>query len=175
MVTIQAHSKNLQPEYCGKSSCLSGGKAAYFYASLSLLALGVGGMRGAMPALGADQFNAKDPVEAKALATFFNWLTLSSTAGAAIGVTAIVWVSMNKGWFWGFLISNVAAFIGYVVLAMGKPFYRIQPRGQSPFIRIAQVVKLSVKNRKLRVPESLDDLFENTDKVERIAHTKQFR
>ncbi|KAK4751105.1 hypothetical protein SAY87_004587 [Trapa incisa] len=175
MVTIQAHSKSLQPDYCGKSSCITGSKAAYFYTSLALLALGVGGMRGAMPALGADQFDAKDPVESKALATFFNWLTLSSTCGAAIGVTAIVWVSMNKGWFWGFFISTIAAFVGYVVLVMGRPFYRIRPPGQSPFVRIAQVVKLAVKNRKLRLPDSADDLFENTDKVERIAHTKQFR
>lgn len=175
MVTIQARLKSLQPEYCGKSSCISGGKAAYFYASLALLALGVGGMRGAMPALGADQFNAKDPVEAKALATFFNWLTLSSTAGAAIGVTAIVWVSMNKGWFWGFFISTVAALVGFVVLALGKPFYRIQPRGQSPFIRIAQVVNLAIKNRKLRIPRNPEDLFENTDEQDRIAHTEQFR
>ncbi|OWM62857.1 hypothetical protein CDL15_Pgr020151 [Punica granatum] len=176
MVTIQARSKHLQPDFCGagKSSCITGGKAVYFYVSLCLLALGVGGVKGALPALGADQFNAKDPVEAKALATFFNWLTLSTTVGAAIGVTAIVWVSMNRGWYWGFFISTVTAFIGFLVLAMGKPFYRIQPRGESPLIRIVQVMNLAIKNRKLTLPRSPDDLYENTDKAERIAHTGQF-
>lgn len=177
LVTIQAYSKDLQPKFCGKdkSSCIGGGKAVYFYVSLSLLAIGVGGVRGAMPALGADQFNAKDPVESKAMASFFNWLTFSITVGAAVGVTAIVWVSMNKAWYWGFFISTMAAFAGFIVLACGRPFYRIQPRGEGPLVRISQVVSLAFKNWKLPLPDNPEDLFENTDKGERIARTEQFR
>ncbi|KAI6684497.1 hypothetical protein NL676_030410 [Syzygium grande] len=181
MLTIEARSKHLHPDSCGKSSCIHGGTATYFYATLCLLALGYGGVRGAFPALGADQFDHRDPTGASALATFFNYLILSITAGATIGVTAIVWVSMNKGWHWGFLIATIASFVGFVVLAMGKPFYRLQRPGDSPLLRIWQVVLLAIKNRKLPLPENSADLYEISDKessvlaVVKIAHTDQFR
>ncbi|XP_030551740.2 protein NRT1/ PTR FAMILY 4.5-like isoform X2 [Rhodamnia argentea] len=181
MLTIEAHAKHLHPNKCGKSSCIHGGTAVYFYANLCLLAIGYGGVRGAFPALGADQFDQTDPVEAASLPTFFNYLVLCTTAGATFGVTAIVWVSMNKGWHWGFLISTIASTIGFVVLAVGKPFYRVQRHGESPVIRIWQVVLLAIKNRKLPLPENSADLFEMSDKassvlaVAKIAHTDQLR
>lgn len=110
-----------------------------FYTSLSLLALGTGGVRGCMTALGADQFDEKDPIEAKALASFFNWLLLSSTVGAIVGVTGVVWVSTQKAWHWGFFIITVASFVGFLTLALGKPFYRIRTPGDSPILRVFQV------------------------------------
>ncbi|KAI4378096.1 hypothetical protein MLD38_015630 [Melastoma candidum] len=60
MLTIEARSKQLQPDTCGKSSCLSGGKSLCFYVTLSLYALGTGGVRGSLPALVADQFDQRD-------------------------------------------------------------------------------------------------------------------
>lgn len=89
MLTIQAGLNNLHPDACGKSSCVKGGTAVMFYTSLCLLALGLGGVRGSMTAFGADQFDEKHPIEAKALASFFNWLLLSTTLGSVIGVTGV--------------------------------------------------------------------------------------
>ncbi|WRX24523.1 Proton-dependent oligopeptide transporter family - like 10 [Theobroma cacao] len=182
LVTIQAYSKDLHPTYCGKSSCIKGGMAVMLYASLALLALGSGGVKGALPALGGDQFDQKDPKEAKALARFFNWLLLSTTLGACIGVTGIVWVSTEKDWYWGFFISTVATFIGFVVLALGKPYYRLREPtpSDSPIIRIAQVIAVAIKNRRLALPENPDELFEMNEKEkvfreETISHTNQFR
>ncbi|GLT70297.1 hypothetical protein SLA2020_423870 [Shorea laevis] len=180
LVTVQASSDHLQPNPCGKSNCLKGGTAFMFYISLCMLALGTGGVRGSLTALGGDQFDQKDPKEAKALSSFFNWLMLSTTLGAAVGVTAIVWVSMNKHWYWGFFMSTVAAFVGFVFLASGKPFYRLRAPGDSPIIRIAQVIVVAIKNRKLALPESPDELYEINDKETissdpKIAHTNQFR
>ncbi|KAF3454752.1 hypothetical protein FNV43_RR05200 [Rhamnella rubrinervis] len=179
LVTVQASSHEFQPP-CGKSNCLKGGIKFMFYLSLCLLALGSGGVRGALPALGADQFDHKDPKEAKAIASFFNWLTLSTTFGAAIGVVVIVWVSINVSWFWGFFISTVATFLGFVVFAIGKPFYRLQALGDSPLLRIIQVIVMAIENRGLSLPDSSDELYETNEKdsvstEEKIAHTKQFR
>ncbi|OMO86197.1 Proton-dependent oligopeptide transporter family [Corchorus capsularis] len=182
LVTIQAYSKDLHPPYCGKSSCIKGNIAVMFYASLSLIALGAGGVKGALPALGGDQFDQKDPKEAKALARFFNWLLLSTILGACVGVTGIVYVSTEKHyWYWGFFISTVAAFIGFLVLAFGKPFYRLrQPTpADSPIIRIAQVIVAAIKNRRLALPENPDELYHINEKEkgfreEIISHTNQF-
>ncbi|KZV14209.1 hypothetical protein F511_44202 [Dorcoceras hygrometricum] len=107
MMTIQAHDDNLLPKPCGKSSCIRGGIAVYFYTSLCFLALGIGGVKGSLPALGADQFDAKNPKEAKGLASYFNWLLLSSVVGSSIGVTVIVWFATNKNnenWWKDFLL-----------------------------------------------------------------------
>ncbi|KAL8119021.1 hypothetical protein AgCh_016500 [Apium graveolens] len=71
LLTIQAYSDNLQPDACGaeKSSCIIGVDALMFYVSLCLMALGAGGLKGSLPALGADQFDAKDPKGAQSLAS----------------------------------------------------------------------------------------------------------
>ena len=110
-----------------------------FYFSLYLLALGSGGVRGSLPPLGADQFDRRDPKEAKALATFFNWYLLSVTIGASVGVTAIVYYSTTISWYKGFLVSTVAAFLGFVILVLGKPYYRLRAGRESPLLRIFQV------------------------------------
>ncbi|KAK2634666.1 hypothetical protein Ddye_029458 [Dipteronia dyeriana] len=181
LLTVQAHEKNLHPIlFCGKESCLEGGIAVMFYTSLSLLALGSGGVRGSLPPLGADQFDQKNPKEANALASFFNYMLLSVTLGAVIGVTVIVYVSTVKSWFWGFFISTVTASLGFIVLAIGKPFYRIQPLSRSPLVRIAQVIVVAFNNRKISIPENPEELYEinETYRVspeERILHTNQFR
>jgi peptide/histidine transporter 3/4 len=92
-----------------------------------------------MTALGADQFEEKDPNEAKALTRLFNLLLLSLILGAITSVTGVVWVSTQRAWYWGFLIITIASSIGFVTLALGKSFYRIKTPGDSPTIRIAQV------------------------------------
>ncbi|CAA2986099.1 NRT1 PTR FAMILY -like isoform X1 [Olea europaea subsp. europaea] len=183
LMTIQAHDEKLQPVPRGKSSGMTGRPAVMFYASLCLLALGSGGVRGALPALGADQFDKKDPKEAKGLASYFNWLLLGSVSGALIGVTVIVYISTNKNnnnWWKGFLITLVSTVVGFIILAIGKPFYRIQVPGESPLVRIAQVIVVAIKNRKLPPPESPSELYEINEKEsastdDKIAHTEQFR
>ncbi|XP_057493517.1 protein NRT1/ PTR FAMILY 4.5-like [Actinidia eriantha] len=180
IMTIQAHDQRLLPNPCGKSSCVSGGKAAILYGSLCLLALGSGGVKGALPPLGADQFDKRDPREAKALASYFNYLLFSTTIGAAVGVTVVVWVSMNIGWWLGFLICTVVTAIGFLVLGLGKPFYRLQPPGESAILRIVQVIVVSFKNRKMSLPKNAEELYEINEKEslsqeEKISHTNQFR
>ncbi|XP_075494352.1 protein NRT1/ PTR FAMILY 4.5-like [Primulina tabacum] len=185
MMTYQAHNPNLLPkEPCSKAvTGLEGGMGFYFYSSLCLLAVGVGGVRGALPALGADQFDARDPKEAKGLASYFNWLMLSTVSGALLGVTVIVWVATNpnnKNWWIGFLITTTGAFLGYTCLAFGSPFYRIQVPGGSPLVRIAEVIVVATKNRGLSPPESHSELYEINEKdaefaEAKIAHTEQFR
>ncbi|XP_022728732.1 protein NRT1/ PTR FAMILY 4.5-like [Durio zibethinus] len=178
LLTIQAYSKDLRPDLTCQKDCVKGGIALMFYGSLSLLAIGAGGVKGALPALGADQFDSKDPKGAKQLGTYFNWYMLSTTFGAAIGVSFVVWVSMNEAWYWGFFMGTMGAIIGFIAIALGKPFYRYVPLGSSPLLRVVQVIVVAVKNRRLSLPEDSDELFEINDKVrdqydEKVSHTNQ--
>ncbi|KAF6162987.1 hypothetical protein GIB67_021136, partial [Kingdonia uniflora] len=96
LIVIQAHSEKLHPKPCSESRCVKGGQAVMFYASFYFLAIGAGGIRGSVPALGADQFDPKDGKEQKQLASFFNWFLLSITVGAVIGVTFIVYITLKR-------------------------------------------------------------------------------
>lgn len=118
---------------------MEGGIGVMFYMSLCLLALGSGGVRGALPALGADQFDQKTPKGAKGLGRYFNWLMLATTAGATIGVTVIVKLSNTRGYWVAFLITTILATLGFSILALGGVFFRIQVPEDSPIIRVSQV------------------------------------
>lgn len=139
LISIQARYESLRPEACGKSSCIHGGKAIMFYGSLAFYAMGAGCLRASLPAVGADQFDKKNPKEAKALARYFNWLTLFVTFGSIMGVTVIVWIGTNKGWWKSSLIILIITFLGYCFFACGKPFFHIYKPGGSPILRFVQV------------------------------------
>lgn len=139
-MTIQAHDKSLHPKPCGgKDSCMGGTIGLMFYTSLALLALGSGGVRGALAAFGADQFDTSTPKGLKAQGSYFNWLVLSTTLGASVGVTGFVWVSTKHGWWWGFCLATIGSFLGFSLFVVGKPFYRIQVPKDSPFLSIGRV------------------------------------
>ncbi|KAL2507082.1 Protein NRT1/PTR FAMILY 4.6 [Forsythia ovata] len=180
LVTVQAYSKSLQPNLSMELTCIMGRKAFMFYTSLCLLALGAGGVKGSIAALGADQFDHKNQKGAQGLASYFNYYQFSATIGSIIGVTAVVWVAMNKDWYWAFFIGLVTAFIGFVVLALGKPYYCFPPLANSPVVRISQVIITAVQNRNLSLPGNPDELYEIDDKnrdpsEEKLLQTNQFR
>lgn len=178
LLVIQSHNKELQPPGpCGESTCVHGSKAALFYASIYLLALGGGGIRGCVPALGADQFDYKNPKERGFIASFFNWFLLSVTLGASIGVTFVVYVSTVKmAWDKGFIISMSCAAAGLIFIALGKPFYRVREPGNSPLLRVLEVLVVTVKNWKVQVPENAHELYQVKNHYEKpIPHTKQLR
>ncbi|PIA50731.1 hypothetical protein AQUCO_01200156v1 [Aquilegia coerulea] len=180
LMIIQSHYKKLQPDPCNDSKCVKGGQALMLYTSIGLFALGAGAIRGCVPALGADQYDRKNPKEQKQLSRFFNWYMLCTTLGATIGITIVVWVNTHKGWDKGFLISVICAFVGLLIIASGKPLYRVRVPGDSALSRILQVLVVSIKNMKEQLPEDSNALYENHDQEsvlneEHILHTDQFR
>ncbi|CAD5197089.1 unnamed protein product [Musa acuminata subsp. malaccensis] len=178
LLAVQAHKSSLHP--C--PTCrLEGRNALLFHATLCLLAIGFGGTRGSFPALGADQFDKKNPKQKHQITTYFNFMLLSVTLGATVGVTVIVWVSTEKKqWSLAFLISMLLALLGYAFLAAGKPFYLVRVPGDGPLLKLIQVVVVAFKNRKLTVPQNSDDLYEINEKVdehveEKLPHSSQLR
>lgn len=122
-----------------KCEMANSSQVVMLYAGLYLFALGTGGVKAALPSLGADQFDERNPKEAPKLASFFNWLLLSITSGAMLGVTFIVWLSANRGWDWSFGVCTVAVVMGLLFLSMGRSVYKNNVPQGSPFVRIAQV------------------------------------
>ncbi|CAJ1940649.1 unnamed protein product [Sphenostylis stenocarpa] len=180
LVVIQSHDQKLQPDPCLKSRCVHGTKALLLYASIYLLALGGGGIRGCVPALGADQFDEKKPKERVQLASFFNWFLFSITVGASIGVIFVVYVSTEYHWYKGFIISLSCSAAGLLCIVSGKRFYRTRVPGESPLLSVLQVLVVTIKNWRVKVPVDSDELYEiqsheSSLKKKIIPHTNQFR
>ncbi|CAA6666203.1 unnamed protein product [Spirodela intermedia] len=144
ILTIQARTGSLKPPEChllGPSSrpCeeVSGGKAALLFAGLYLVALGVGGIKGSLPAHGAEQFDEETTQGRKSRSTFFNYFVFFLSLGALVAVTFVVWLEDNKGWQWGFGISTVAVLLSFPVFLAGSATYRNKtPTGSpSPLLR----------------------------------------
>ncbi|BAT77815.1 Protein NRT1/ PTR FAMILY 4.5 [Vigna angularis] len=188
ILAVQAKSQKLRPIPCKDlavtqmSECkvATGGQIAMLYSGLYLVALGTGGIKAALPALGADQFDEKDPKEASQLSSFFNWFLFSLTIGSIIGVTFIVWIGANQGWDWSFIICTIAILFSILFICMGNSLYRNNVPKGSPLLRILQVFVVAFRNRKLQIPDNTDELHEihekqRGDNVEILKRTGQFR
>ncbi|EER91814.1 protein NRT1/ PTR FAMILY 8.3 isoform X2 [Sorghum bicolor] len=144
------------------------------YLGLSLTALGNGGIKPCVPALGADQFDATDPVERVKKGSFFNWFYFSVNIGSLLSATVIVWVQDNIGWGVGFAIPAVLMVSGLPLFVAGHKVYRYQRVGGSPLTRVSQVVVAAVRNYRLELPEDCSALHEVPGNC-KIQHTSQFR
>ncbi|KAF8405125.1 hypothetical protein HHK36_010023 [Tetracentron sinense] len=188
LLTVQGYFHTLRPFPCinvapsamNQCEAADSGQVAILFTGLYLIAFGTGGVKAALPSLGADQFDERDPKEATLLSSFFNWFLFSLTIGAIIGVTFVVWISANQGWDWGFGVCTIAVFFAILFLYMGKSVYRHNVPKSSPLLRILQVFVAAFRNRKLQIPEMTTELHEIHDKeaaieTEILQRTDQFR
>ncbi|KAJ7537843.1 hypothetical protein O6H91_11G023900 [Diphasiastrum complanatum] len=149
------------------------------FVALYLIAIGSGGMKSNLPALGAEQFNDQDPNEQRELSNYFNWFFLSFIAGTCLAVTVAVYIQDNVSLAWGFGMLPVVLLMGVLVVSAGSRFYKSREHGVSPLTHIARVLVAAIRNRNLP-PCSNTMLFEMKDeetgtKSCKIAHTEQFR
>jgi len=188
ILTAQAHFPLLRPFPCkdvpvnNRNQCepADSTQVSILFAGLYLTALGNSGVKAPLPSLGADQFDERDPKEAISLSSYFNWLLFNIIIGAIFGVTVLVWISSNKGWDWSFGICTIAVLIGFLFLSTGKSVYRHKVPQGSPIIRILQVIVAAIRNRRLQIPETTEELYEIHDKEagigsEILPRTDQFK
>ncbi|BAS89847.1 Os04g0491200 [Oryza sativa Japonica Group] len=166
LLALQAYLPSLRPPPCNAeaeaSSCreVHGRNAVLLYAALYISAFGDGFMRACMPPLGADQFDHEDPSESRQQSSFFNWYTFGISFGGFIGLILIVWLENSKGWDVGFGVCAFLILLGLLVVAAGLPLYRNHVPEGSPLTRILQVLVVAFKNRKLQLPEKLEEAQE---------------
>ncbi|XP_047147462.1 protein NRT1/ PTR FAMILY 4.6-like [Vigna umbellata] len=149
VLTIQARDPSLKAPKCDRDSrCeeVNGGKAAMLFVGLYLVALGVGGIKGSLPAHGGEQFDETTPSGRKQRSTFFNYFVFCLSCGALIAVTFVVWIEDNKGWQWGFAISTISIFVSIPVFLSGSPTYKNKIPSGSPLTTILKVLFAAVLN-----------------------------
>lgn len=148
MLTVQAKVSSSCDEGNSKGCKEVGGReAAVLFMGLYLVALGVGGIKGSLPAHGAEQFDEGSPQGRKRRSSFFNYFVFSLSCGALIAVTFVVWVEDNLGWQWGFGISTISIFLSIPLFLAGSPFYRNKIPTGSPLTTILKVLVAATLNR----------------------------
>ncbi|KAG5050600.1 hypothetical protein AAZX31_02G020900 [Glycine max] len=149
VLTIQARDPSLKPPKCDLDTpCqeVNGSKAAMLFIGLYLVALGVGGIKGSLPAHGGEQFDETTPSGRKQRSTFFNYFVFCLSCGALIAVTFVVWIEDNKGWQWGFAISTISIFVSIPVFLAGSPTYKNKIPSGSPLTTILKVLIAALLN-----------------------------
>ncbi|KAF8398036.1 hypothetical protein HHK36_016962 [Tetracentron sinense] len=191
LLTIQTRTKSLQLPPCNMlvqtDNCqhVNGQKSAILFSGLYLIALGSGGLKAALPTLGADQFDENNPKERRLISSFFNFFLFSLCIGSCIGVTFLVWLQNNEGWDIALSISSSSILLGLFVIALGYTKYRNRIPTGSPLTKILQVLVAAFRNRKLDLPENDAGLYEVklvynessyvAEDNEILPHTRQFR
>ncbi|KAL2484576.1 Protein NRT1/PTR FAMILY 4.6 [Abeliophyllum distichum] len=152
ILTVQAHSGSLKPTKCKPATTnipcqqVHGAKAAMLFLGLYLVALGVGGIKGSLPAHGAEQFDGNTPQGRKQRSTFFNYFVFCLSCGALFAVTLVVWIEDNKGWQWGFGISTLTILLSIPIFLAGSKFYRNKIPDGSPLTTIIKVLVAAMLN-----------------------------
>ncbi|KDP21234.1 hypothetical protein JCGZ_21705 [Jatropha curcas] len=162
ILTVQARSSSLKPSACDPENAtapceeVNGAKAAMLFIGLYLVALGVGGIKGSLPAHGAEQFDESTPQGRKQRSSFFNYFVFCLSCGALIAVTFVVWIEDNKGWEWGFGVSTIAILLSIPIFLAGSPTYRNKIPSGSPLTTIFKVlVAASINTCKSRSPSNV--------------------
>ncbi|KAE9601969.1 hypothetical protein Lal_00040922 [Lupinus albus] len=152
MLTIQAHIPSLRPPRCvtvttnGLCQKVDGGEAVMLFAGLYMVALGVGGIKGSLPAHGAEQFDESTQEGRKMRSSFFNYFVFSLSCGALIAVTFVVWIEDNKGWQWGFGVSTASILLSFPVFLLGSKTYRTKIPSGSPITTMLKVIVAAIVN-----------------------------
>ncbi|XP_017629980.1 protein NRT1/ PTR FAMILY 4.5-like [Gossypium arboreum] len=167
LLSAQAHYSSLRPPPCNvfdpTSRCekLESSDTVFLYVALYLVAAGMAGIKASIPSHGADQFDEKDPREAKTMSSFFNGLLFALCIGGAVSLTLYVWLDDHKGWDVGFGVSAIAMFLALIVAVLGWPLYRIHVvQGSSVLLELIQVFVAAIRNRNLKLPENPLELYE---------------
>lgn len=106
---------------------------AFFFVSLSVIALGQGAYKPCITAFGADQFDEQDPHELRSRSSFFNWWYFGLSAGPLAPLLALNYIQDNISWVIGFGIPCISQVIALIIFVLGRKSYRYNIKGNEKF------------------------------------------
>ncbi|BAT81972.1 Protein NRT1/ PTR FAMILY 1.2 [Vigna angularis] len=137
---------------------------AVLFISMGLISIGAGCIRPCSIAFGADQLTIREtPKNGRPLDSYFNWYYTSIALSTVIALSVIVYIQENLGWKIGFGVPAALMFISAVSFILGSPIYVKAKPGHSLLTSFVQVVVVAIKNRKLCLPDSFDQFYQECD------------
>ncbi|CAN6486489.1 unnamed protein product [Victoria cruziana] len=183
ILTLAASLPSLRHPVCGEVECPTDTniQKTIFFFGLYLVAFGSGGISSSLVPFAADQFSDMDPKESVKKASFFNWFSFTSSVGALISTSVLVWIQENVGWGVGYGISTACIALAIATFIIGTPSYRLQRPKGSPLTRVCQVLVASFRKMALQTPVDGRRLYEdrksdaNNYNHNHLPHTDDFR
>lgn len=167
MLTLQAHNHKLQPHGDKTPSTL---QSTVLFTGLYSVAIGVGGVKGSLPAHGGDQLDSRNQ---RLISGFFNWYFFSVCLGGFLAVTLMVWIEENKGWSSSFNISTAVLALAIFIFVAGCPMYRFKRPTGSPLTRIVNVFVSAARNRNRFVTDA--EVTQNHNSTDKNIHYNKFK
>ncbi|XP_016507529.1 protein NRT1/ PTR FAMILY 2.11-like [Nicotiana tabacum] len=184
VISLTAVFKKLHPPHCESkdiSNCIgpTGWQMAFLLSGFGLLIIGAAGIRPCNLAFGADQFNPNTESGKRGINSFFNWYFFTLTFAQMVSVTLVVYVQSDVSWSIGLAIPAIFMLISCFLFFGGTKIYvKVKPEG-SPLTSVVQVLVVSIKKRRLKLPEQpLKSLFSYTPPNSinsKLSYTHQFR
>uniref|UniRef100_A0ACD5WFD8 Uncharacterized protein n=1 Tax=Avena sativa TaxID=4498 RepID=A0ACD5WFD8_AVESA len=100
-------------------------QAAFFYASLYLIAIAQGAEKPCGLTFAADQFDPDHPKERASRSSIFNWWYFSMAIGISVAISVVSYVQENVGWAIGFGVLCAIMLCAFAVFLVGTPTYRM--------------------------------------------------
>jgi len=137
---------------------------AVLFISMGLISIGAGCIRPCSIAFGADQLTIREKSNnGRLLDSFFNWYYTSVALSTVISLSVIVYIQENLGWKIGFGVPAALMFISALSFLLGSPIYVKAKPGHSLLTSFLQVVVVAIKNRKLCLPHTFDQYYQECD------------
>ncbi|CAN8277116.1 unnamed protein product [Cochlearia groenlandica] len=163
IMALTAALPRLRPKPCADpSNCLNQPvkwQLAVLFSSLTLLAIGAGGIRPCNIAFGADQFDTTTKKGKTQLETFFNWWYFSFTVALVIALTGVVYIQSNISWFIGFAIPTGCLALSITTFVIGQHTYICAKPEGSVYADMVKVVVAACKKRKVKFEDGLVMMF----------------
>ncbi|KAG9444138.1 hypothetical protein H6P81_015478 [Aristolochia fimbriata] len=129
MLTLSAILPSLHPSQCQEQEVENCSpptrfQTMFLFTSLYMVAIAQGGHKPCVQAFGADQFDARHPMESRSKSSFFNWLNFALCFGSASSVIIVPVIQDNKSWGLGFSLPCISIAIALALFLLGTPTYR---------------------------------------------------
>ncbi|XP_076916998.1 protein NRT1/ PTR FAMILY 1.2-like [Bidens hawaiensis] len=146
------------------------------FSALAIMSIGAGGVRPCSLAFGADQIDSKDNLKRqRVLESFFGWYYSTAITAVMIAFTAIVYIQDRHGWRVGFGIPVILMFLSTFFFVVAYPLYYKMKVKKSVFTSFCQVIWVTWKNRKLKLPDSIDGSWYNKNDASITKPTDKLR
>ncbi len=132
--------ENLGPEYEVSNTV----RYVFFAISLIFVSFGTGGIKANVSPFGADQIQSLGP---SAISVFFNWFYWFINVGSLVAYTGIVYLQVQKSFFYGYLVPLAGIFLATLILLSGRKRYICKPPNGSVLTDLCKIMHSATKRR----------------------------